>query len=45
MGVTLSEFQVGRVYDVGTSLAQYLIVEGFVAAEMRSDPARRDPKK
>jgi hypothetical protein len=45
MGVTLSEFQVGRVYDVGTSLAQYLIVEGFAVAEMRSHPDRHDANK
>jgi hypothetical protein len=29
-GIDLTHFQVGRIYDVGTTLANYLLASGYV---------------
>jgi hypothetical protein len=39
----VSRFQVDKVYEVGTRLAELLIVCGYAAPEMRSDD--RAPEK
>ena len=38
-GISLERFTVGRVYDVHASLATYLMVEQFAAAESDAEPA------
>ena len=38
-GISLDRFTVGRVYDVHASLATYLMVERFAAAESDAEPA------
>jgi hypothetical protein len=37
-GMALHYYHVGQIYEIDTSLANYLIVEGFARAEMRRGP-------
>ena len=39
-GISLDLYGQGRVYDAPSSLATYLVVEGFAIVEMRSDDRR-----
>ena len=34
-GISLDRYHVGRVYDVSTMMADYLVAEGFAIVEMR----------
>jgi hypothetical protein len=49
-GVALGQYQLGRRYDLPSSLAQYLVAQGFALLEMRcharsSRPRARDRRK
>ena len=47
-GITLDHYQAGRVYDVGASLAEYLVAEGYAIVEMRDDerpPTVKNPQR
>ena len=41
-GISLDRYQPGRVYDLGTGIAEYLVTEGFAIVEMR-DRERTPP--
>lgn len=37
-GVELCHYRQGAIYDIDASLAEYLVLEGFAAIEMRRGP-------
>jgi hypothetical protein len=48
-GIALDRYLAGRVYDLGTGIADYLVAEGFAIVEMRvldrADSPRQTPPK
>lgn len=46
-GTDLSHFRPGRVYDIETTLAEFLILEGYAVAEMRrvNKPVERERRQ
>ena len=39
-GPSIRAYQVGEVYDIPPSVAQYLVIEGFAIVEMRNPDTR-----
>jgi hypothetical protein len=43
-GIDLTRFEVGRIYDIGSSLANYLLASGYAVpvTDERADPMALD---
>jgi len=42
-GVSLRSYRVGHTYDMPSTLATFLVIEGFAEVEMRRDDGQRVP--
>jgi hypothetical protein len=44
-GIALDRYLIGRVYDLGSGIADYLVTEGFAIVEMRVQDRADSPGK